>query len=796
MIHRFEAWAAEHRSDLYALISRWFELERPLLLRSDLRAAFDLINDENEAIFADTPLHDVISILQEAVCRPPLVYMALREHAGSWNCMSIHQQQLVPEPVSVSDYLAFKELLVRPEGSNEPVLELDFAPFNRGFSRLKEIRSIGQGVIFLNRQLSGSLFTQLGLGADKLLHFLTVHSLDGVHLMLEGNFADVGALRAGLRQALGLLDKYAEDAPWSDVAEPLRGLGFAPGWGDRVSRVSETMSLLVDILEAPSPQTLENFLARIPMISKLLILSPHGYFGQDNVLGLPDTGGQVVYILDQVRALEREMSERLLLQGIASQPKIIIGTRLIPDADDTLCNQPIEKIHGTNNSWIVRVPFHKPNGEIIRHWISRFEIWPYLEAFAHDIEREALAQLSGRPDLVIGNYSDGNLVASLIAKRMGITQCNIAHALEQSKYLHSALHWRENENQYHFNCQYTADLIAMNSADFIITSTYQEIAGTPDTVGQYETYQNYTMPGLYRVVNGIDLFDPKFNIVSPGADADVYFPYLDGERRLRSLIPEIERLLYENDPCVPWRGFFNDPTKPLIFTMARLDMVKNLTGLAAWFAQCPRLWERANLLVIGGHIDPAASTDDEERAEIHHMHAIMSEYQLEGRMRWLGTRLEKNLAGELYRHIADRRGIFVQPARFEAFGLTIIEAMASGLPVFATCYGGPREIIQHGKSGYHFDPNNGAAAADAMALFFERCAADPAFWEHVSQNALRRVESRYTWQLYAEKMMTLSRIYGFWKFVTNLEHEEKVRYLGMFYHLQFRPMAQALLPHQ
>ena len=56
------------------------------------------------------------------------------------------------------------------------------------------------------------------------------------------------------------------------------------------------MSLLVDILEAPSAQILENFLARIPMISKLLVLSPHGYFGQDNVLGLPDTGGQVVYI--------------------------------------------------------------------------------------------------------------------------------------------------------------------------------------------------------------------------------------------------------------------------------------------------------------------------------------------------------------------------------------------------------------------------------------------------------------------------------------------------------------------
>ncbi|SOD42655.1 sucrose synthase [Nitrosovibrio sp. Nv4] len=800
MIHQFDAWAANHRSDLYAMIRRWFELERPLLLRSDLRAAFHALNAEqltaeHPGSLIGTPLNEIIDMLQEAVCRPPLIYMAVREGAGSWHFMSIHQQRLVPEPVSVSDYLVFKELLVNPDGVNEPALELDFAPFNRGFPKLKEIRSIGQGVIFLNKQLSSGLFTQLGLGTAKLLHFLTMHSMDGNHLMLSGNFADAAALRTGLRRALGLLDKYPGDTPWSVIAEPLSGLGFAPGWGDCVTRVSDTMSLLVDLLEAPSPQILENFLARIPMISKLLILSPHGYFGQDNVLGLPDTGGQVVYILDQVRALEREMSERLVLQGITAQPKILIGTRLIPEAGDTLCNQPLEKIHGTQNSWIVRVPFRKENGEIVRSWVSRFEIWPYLENFAHDMEREALAQLSGRPDLIIGNYSDGNLVASLIAKRTGVTQCNIAHALEQSKYLHSALHWRESESQYHFNCQYTADLIAMNSADFIITSTYQEIAGTAHTVGQYEIYQNYTMPGLYRVVNGIDLFDPKFNIVSPGADADVYFPYLDRERRLHSLIPDIERLLYENDPGVPWRGHFDDPAKPLIFTMARLDLVKNLTALAAWFAQCPRLWEAANLLVIGGHVDPATSTDGEERAEIEHMHAIMNEYKLEGRMRWLGTRLEKNLAGELYRHVADKRGIFVQPARFEAFGLTIIEAMSSGLPVFATCYGGPREIIQHGISGYHFDPNDGATAASAMADFFDHAADNPDFWDKISEMALKRVETRYTWRLYAERMMTLSRIYGFWKFVSNLEHEETARYLDMFYHLQFRPMAQAL-PHQ
>lgn len=74
----------------------------------------------------------------------------------------------------------------------------------------------------------------------------------------------------------------------------LQGMGFERGWGDTASRVIETMHLLSDILQAPDPATLETFLGRIPMVFNVVILSIHGYFGQANVLGLPDTGGQVI----------------------------------------------------------------------------------------------------------------------------------------------------------------------------------------------------------------------------------------------------------------------------------------------------------------------------------------------------------------------------------------------------------------------------------------------------------------------------------------------------------------------
>ena len=142
--------------------------------------------------------------------------------------------------------------------------------------------------------------------------------------------------------------------------------------------------------------------------------------------------------------------------------------------------------------------------------------------------------------------------------------------------------------------------------------------------------------------------------------------------------------------------------------------------------------------------------------------------------------------------IADHRGAFVQPARFEAFGLTVIEAMASGLPTFATLFGGPLEIIEDGVSGFHIDPNHGDAAAARMAEFFAACRADPGHWDSLSQGALARVEERYTWRRYAHRLMTLACVYGFWRYSTNLERAEVRRYMEMFYGLQYRPRAAAL----
>ena len=428
-----------------------------------------------------------------------------------------------------------------------------------------------------------------------------------------------------------------------------------------------------------------------------------------------------------------------------------------------------------------------------QNWISRFEFWPYLETYAIDAERELLAEFQGAPDLIVGNYSDGNLVAFLLARRLKVTQCNIAHAFEKSKYLFSNLYWQELDDKYHFSLQFTADLIAMNAANFIISSTYQEIVGTPDSIGQYESYQCFTMPELYHVVSGIELFSPKFNVVPPGVNEKAYFPYSRTEDRIIGDRTQLEELLFTLEDPNQIFGTLDDPTKRPIFSMARLDRIKNMTGLAECFGKSPALQEHCNLILVAGKLRVEESGDNEERDEIEKLYRVIEQYNLYGKIRWLGVRLTKSQSGEIYRVIADHQGIFVQPALFEAFGLTVLEAMISGLPTFATKFGRPLEIIQNKVNGFYINPTNQEETAEKIVDFVTKCEQNPNYWYEISTRGIDRVDTTYTWKIHTTKLLTLARIYGFWNFSSKENREDLLRYIEALFYLIYKPRAQALL---
>jgi sucrose synthase len=226
--------------------------------------------------------------------------------------------------------------------------------------------------------------------------------------------------------------------------------------------------------------------------------------------------------------------------------------------------------------------------------------------------------------------------------------------------------------------------------------------------------------------------------------------------------------------------------------MARFDRIKNITGLIEAFGLSDILKSNFNLIFAAGSIDPMASSDHEERNEINKAHELISRYKLEGRVRWLPS-VNKIDTGEVYRIIADYKGIFVQPALFEAFGLTILEAMLSGLPTFGPVFGGPSEIIEHGKSGYLINTSKPELIAKALEEFHRDSSKHKELWQNISESGVTRVRENYTWKLYSSSLIKQTKLYGFWRFsVAEKGKEEMDRYSDVLYHFLFKERAEKL----
>ncbi|XP_039170398.1 sucrose synthase [Eucalyptus grandis] len=740
-----------------------------ILRRPQILAELEAIPEERRARLRHGDFDEVLKSIQEAIVSPPWVALAVRPGPGVWEYMRVNIRAFDCEQLEVAAFLRLEEGLA--DGSLNP----DIDPLTPVFVHPTPSMSIGNGNEFICGRLSDKLSHDYE-SLHPLLKFLQTLNYKGKNMMVAARIQNVPSLQCVLMNAKEYLTPLNRETPYSQFEHKFQEIGLEWGWGDTAERVLEMIHLLLAFLDEPNPGTLKKFLGRIPMVFNVVIVSPHAYFAQDGALC-----GQVVYILDQVRALETEMLCRIEQQGLHITPQILIITQPLPDAVGTTHGRLRENVSGTKYSHILRIPFRNEKG-VVRKWTPQFKVWPYLGRYTEDVKEKLDAELQCRPNLIIGNYSYGNIVASLLSKKLGVTQCTIAHTLEKAKYPGSDIYWRKFEEEYHFSCQFTADLFAMNHADFIITSTSQEIAGSKDTVGQYESYMNFTLPGLYRVVHGINVFNPKFNVVSPGADTSIYFPYTD-QRRLEFLHLEIKELLFSKVENEEHLSMLRDENKPIIFTMARLDHVKNLTGLVEWYGKNLELKELANLVVVGGN---------KRQAEMKKMRTLIEKYRLKGQFRWISSQMDRVRNGELYRCICDTKGVFVQPAIYEPFGLTVVEAMACGLPTFATCYGGPAEIIVHGESGFHIDPHRGDQVAEELAEFLKKCKTDHNHWVKISEGAMRRIEEKYTWKTYSEKLLNLTAVYGFWKHVTHLDQLHSRRYLELFYDSIYRPLCYVL----
>jgi glycosyltransferase involved in cell wall biosynthesis len=80
-------------------------------------------------------------------------------------------------------------------------------------------------------------------------------------------------------------------------------------------------------------------------------------------------------------------------------------------------------------------------------------------------------------------------------------------------------------------------------------------------------------------------------------------------------------------------------------------------------------------------------------------------------------------------HEAD---VLITPSRNEAFGMVLIEAMATGLPVVASRVGGMQEVVSHGETGLLAEPGNVTEFVRLVSRLFD----DPAIHQRLSRNGL------------------------------------------------------------
>jgi sucrose-phosphate synthase len=440
----------------------------------------------------------------------------------------------------------------------------------------------------------------------------------------------------------------------------------------------------------------------------ILMLSLHGLIrGSDLELGCDaDTGGQVLYVVELARALARQHEV----------VKVDLLTRRIEDSSVSADYARPEEMLG-NNARIIRLPCGP------RRYLRKESLWPYLDQLV-DRALLFLREQKRLPDVIHSHYADAGYVGMQLSQLLGIPQIHTGHSLGRSKQQRLLAQGRKPqalERQFSFYRRIATEEAILQHASLIITSTPQE------SDEQYGLYTNYHRERAVVIPPGTDIsrFSPPSRKIAPE--------------------PEAARLIDR---------FLVRPRRPLILAICRPEMRKNLGALVAAFGSSRKLHEHANLAIIAGNREDIRKLDTAQVEVMTNLLLDIDLYDLWGKVALPKQHKPADIAG-FYRLAASRRGIFVNPALTEPFGLTLIEAAASGLPIVATEDGGPRDIVAHCKNGVLVNPMDVNAIAEAI----EYGLADPTRWRRWARNGIAGVRNYYTWDAHVGKYLhVLSRL--------------------------------------
>ncbi len=297
--------------------------------------------------------------------------------------------------------------------------------------------------------------------------------------------------------------------------------------------------------------------------------------------------------------------------------------------------------------------------------VDRTKLYDFLPEFTSNLE-SFIAQNKEQYDLIYSHYWLSGLVGEKMKKKLDLPLVHIYHTLAFMK-----KKVMESTNKEH-PLRLESEQHLADATDAIISSSRHE---------------------MQCLLDEYSLQRSKIKVIYPGVSTTLFFP-VDGAR-----VPQdIKRR--KGEKIILYVGRI-DPVKGLMNLVEALSVLKSNNSL---------LYDRLKFVIIGGgRID----TDLPKNNEYNRLKKAIRENDFTEKFLFLGSKKQSQL-----RRYYSASDALVVPSLYESFGLVVVEALACGTPVIASNVGELGSLVQEGKNGFTFRPNDPASLASCFELFF------------------------------------------------------------------------------
>ena len=393
-----------------------------------------------------------------------------------------------------------------------------------------------------------------------------------------------------------------------------------------------------------------------------------------------DTGGHITYILGEMEALSRRNEVHLAEIMTRCFDAPKLGT-IHRHAEEWINPKlVITRIDSGNSAYLAKDALRADRKAFTAALIAAFR------------QRERL------PDVIHAHFADAADVATMVEEELGIPFVYTAHSLGLDK--RSAIA----DCSEAIEARIAEEDRAIDKARAVIGSSRDECER------QIAAYPSARIGKVERLVPGIDRHQLTGSLATA---TDLIAPFL------------------------------RDLTKPMVLAIARPVRKKNLTTLVDAFASSPSLRHQCNLVILAGLRDDLQTGSEEQQQVQRELVDRIDRHDLYGHVAYPKSHSRDDVQA-LYALAKRTRGVFVNPALMEPYGLTLVEAAAHGLPVVATKVGGPQDILAELDHGLLVDPCD----VTEIGWAIEHLVTDRHLWNRCSRNALANSEEM-SWEKYA-----------------------------------------------